>query len=145
METSLVDGSMFLVNGLIVPPSLRFEGRPYYDGWRILSNLKSREIARRSRDCGWNFFFMAELTKQSVFGLSRGSALRSASKKILSHAQRDAFNAVEITEPVDRQLLGLQYMTVGAHFRSLQKSFHLNSVSVRRRELATGMCVPGAG
>ena len=144
METSVVDGSMFLVNGLIVPPSLRFEGRPYFDGWRILSNLKSSEIGRRARDCGWNFLFMAELTKRSVFGLSRGSALRSAAKKILSQAQRDAFNAVEMTELIHRQALGLHYVTVCAHFRSLQKSSHLNSVSARRRGLATSMCVPGA-
>ena len=61
METPVEGGCMFLVNGLIVPPSLRFEGRPYADGWRILSNLKSSEIGTRARDCGWNFFFMAEL------------------------------------------------------------------------------------
>lgn len=144
METAVADGCTFLVNGLIVPPSLRFEGRPYADGWRILSNLKSSEIDTRARDCGWNFFFMAELTKRSVFGLSRRSALRSATKKILSQAKSDAFNAVEITELIHRQLLGLHYVTVGAHFRSLQKNSHLNSISARRRELATSMCVPGA-
>jgi len=144
VETSLIDGSVFLVNGLIVPPSLRFAGRRYSDGWRILSNLKSSEIDARARDCGWNFFFMAELTKRSVFGLSRGAALRSAAKKILSQAQRDAFNAVEITELIHRQVLGLHYVTMCAHFRNLQKSSHLNSVSARRRELATSMGVPGA-
>ena len=135
---------MFLVNGLIVPPSVRFEGRPYADGWRILSNLKSSEIGTRARDCGWNFFFMAELTKRSGFGLSRCSALRRAAKKILSQARTDAFNAVEITEITARQFLGLHCVTVGAHFRSLQKSWQLKDVSARRRELATGMCVPGA-
>ena len=144
METSVVDGSMFLVNGLIAPPSLRFAGRPYSDGWRILSNLQSSEIGTRAGDCGWNFFFMAELTKRSVFGLSRGAALRSAAKKILSQAQRDAFNAVKITELIHRQVLGLHYVTICANFRSLQKSSHLNSVSARRRELATSMFVPGA-
>jgi hypothetical protein len=144
VETAVEDGCMFLVNGLIVPPSLRFEGRPYGDGWRILSNLKSSEIGTRARDCGWNFFSMAELTKRSVFGLSRDSASRRAAKKVLSQAKRDAFNAVEITELIDRQLLGLHHVTVGAHFRSLQKSPQLSSISARRRELATRMCVPDA-
>jgi hypothetical protein len=106
--------------------------------------LQSSEIVTRARDCGWNFFFMAELKKRSVFGLSRRGALRSAAKKILSQAQRDAFNAVKITELIHRQVLGLHYVTICANFRSLQKSPHLNSVSARKRELATSMCVPGA-
>jgi hypothetical protein len=144
VEIAVEDGCTFLVNGLIVPPSLRFEGRPYADGWRILSNLKSGEIDTRARDCGWNFFFMAELTKRSVFGLSRRSALRRAAKKVLSQAKADAFNAVEITELIHRQLLGLHYVTVGAHFRSLQKSSQLSSVAARRRELRRACVFPGA-
>lgn len=144
MEIVLENGCMFVVNGLVVPPSLRFEGPPYLDGWRLLHSLKSSEIDSRARDCGWNFFFMAELMKRTAFGLARGSALRRAANKILSQARTDAFNAVEITEITARQFLGLHCVTVGAHSRSLQKSPQLKDISARRRELATGMCVPGA-
>ena len=144
MEIALENGCMFVVNGLIVPPTLRFEGQPYSDGWRLLRSLDSSEIDSRARDCGWNFFFMAELMKRTAFGLARGSALRRAANKILSQARTDAFNAVEITEIKARRFLGLHWVTVGAHSRSLQKSPQLKDISARRRELATGMCVPGA-
>jgi hypothetical protein len=144
VEIVLENGCMFVVNGLILPPSLRFEGQPYSNGWRLLRSLKSSEIDAEVRGCGWNFFFMAELMKRTVFGLARGSALKRAARKILSQTRVDAFNAVEITGITARRFLGLHCVTVRAHCRSLQKSPQLKDISGRRRELVTSMCVPGA-
>jgi hypothetical protein len=144
VEIVLENGCMFVMNGLILPPSLRFEGLPYSDGWRLLRSLKSSEIDADARNCGWNFLFVAEQMKRTVFGLARGSALRRAAKEVLSQARTDAFNVVEITEITARQFLGLHCVTISAHCRSLQKSPQLKDISGRRRELATGMCVPGA-
>jgi hypothetical protein len=135
---------MFVVDGLIVPPSLRFEGQAYSNGWKLLRSVKSSEIDASVRDCGWNFVFMAELMKRTAFGMARGSSLRKAADKILSQTKESAFNAVEITGVRTRQFLGIHCATVAAHARSLQKGPQVRDISARRRELAMGMCIPGA-
>jgi hypothetical protein len=144
MEIILENGSIVFMNGLILPPTLRFEGQPYSEGWRLLRSLKSSEIDTRARACGWNFIFLAEVMRRTVFGLGRAWALRKATNKVLAEARKNAFNSVEITEITARQFLGLHCVTVRAHSRSLQRSFHVKDISTRRRELEMGQCVPGA-
>lgn len=143
MEIALQDGCVFLMNGLIVPPALRFDGQPYSEGWRLLRSRKSGEVDSHARDCGWNFIFLAAAMRRTVFGFGRASALRKATNKLLAEARKGAFNSVEITKITAWQFLGLHCVTVGAHSRSLQKSFQVKDISSRRRELAMGQ-VPGA-
>jgi len=144
VEIVLENGCLFLMKGLIVPPTLRFEGQSYSEGWKLLRSLKSSEIDSRARGCGWNFIFLAEGMRRTVFGLGRAWALRRATNKILAEARRNAFNSVEITEITGRQFLGLHCVTVAAHSRSLQKSERIKDISMRRRELAMNQCIPGA-
>ena len=144
MEIALENGCMFVMNGLLLPPTLRFDGQPYSEGWRLLRSLKSSELDRCARDCGWNFIFLAETMKRTVFGLGRAWALRKAATKILAETRKNAFNSVEVTEINARQFFGLHCVTVSAHSRSLQKSERIKDISTRRRDLATVQCVPGA-
>jgi hypothetical protein len=144
MEIVLANGCLFLMKGLIVPPTLCFEGQSYSEGWRLLLSLKSSEIDSRARACGWNFIFLAEAMRRTVFGLGRDRALQKATNKILAEARKNAFNSVEITEITARQFVGLHCVTVAAHSRSLQKSKRIRDISTRRRELAMYQCVPCA-
>jgi hypothetical protein len=144
VEIVLENGCLFLMKGLIAPPTLRFEGQSYSEGWKLLRGLKSSEIDSRAGDCGWNFIFLAETMRRTAFGLGRDRALRKATNKFLAEARKNAFNSVEITEITARQFLGLYCVTVAAHSRSLQKSERINDISMRRRELAMYQCVPGA-
>ena len=84
VEIVLGNGCLFLMKGLIVPPTLRFEGQSYSEGWKLLRSLKSSEIDSRARGCGWNFIFLAEAMRRTVFGLGRAWALRKATNKILA-------------------------------------------------------------
>jgi hypothetical protein len=144
VEIVLENGCLFLMTGLIVPPTLCFEGQPYSQGWKLLCGLKSSEIDSRAGGCGWNFIFLAEAMRRTVFGHSRVSALRRATNKILAESRKNAFNSVEITEITARQFLGLHCVTVAAHSRSLQKSERIRDILTRRRELTMHQCVPGA-
>jgi len=144
VEIVLADGCLFLMKRLIVPPTLRFEGQPYSEEWRLLRSLKSSEVDSRAQGCGWNFIFLAEAMRRTVFGLGRPWALRRATNKILAEVRKNAFNSVEITKITARQFLGLHCVTVAAHSRSLQKSERIRDISTRRRELAMYQCVPGA-
>lgn len=144
MEIAVQNGCMFVMNGLIVPAPLRFEGQLYSEGWKLLRSVKSGDIDTPARDCGWNFIFLAEAIRRTMFGFGRAGALRRAMNKLLAETRENAFNSLEITTVTARHFLGLQWVTVVAHFRSLQKSAHLKDVATRRRELTMGHCIPGA-
>jgi hypothetical protein len=144
VEIALQNGCTFLMNGLILPPALRFEGQPYSEGWRLLHNPKSSEIDGSARNAGWNFIYLAEVMRRTVFGFARARALRSATNKLLAEARKNAFNSIELTEISAHQFLGLHWVSVGAHSRSLQKSHQVKDLLTRRRELAMGQTVPGA-
>ena len=143
MEIPLQCGSIFLMNGLILPPGLRFEGQPYSEGWRFLSG-SSPEIDGHAHGCGWNFIFLAEVIRRTAFGFSRGWSLRTATNKILAEARTNAFNCVELTGISEHQFLGVYWVTVSAHSRSLQKGQQVRDLLMRRRELSMEQCVPGA-
>lgn len=144
MEIVLERGSIFLMDRLLLPPPLRFEGHSYSDGWRLLNRLTGGEIELRARNCSWNFVFQADVITRTVFGFGRVGSLRRATNKVLGEAQRNAFNAVEVTEITARRFLGMHCVSVGAHFRSLQKSNQIKPLAARHRDLATVQRIPGA-
>jgi hypothetical protein len=57
VETAIENGCIFVMDRLLLPAALRFQGRRYADGWPLLNSLKSNDIELRARDCGWNFIF----------------------------------------------------------------------------------------
>ena len=137
-------GCIFVMDDLLLPPPLRFEGQSYSEGWRLLNRLKSGEIELRARDCSWNFIFLVEAMRRTVFGFGRAGSLRRATNKVLAEARRNAFNSVEVTEITARQFLGMHWVSVGAHFRSLQKNCQIKALAARRRDLVEVQRIPGA-
>ena len=144
MEIVLERGCIFLMDGLLLPPRLRFEGRSFSDGWRLLHQLKSGEIELRARDCSWNFIFLAEVLTGTGFGLGRARSLRRATNKVLAEARKNAFNSLEVTEITAWEFLGVHCVSVGAHFRSLQKSHQIKNFAARHHDLAVVQRNPGA-
>jgi hypothetical protein len=144
MEIVLEGVCIFVMDGLLLPPPLRFEGHLYSDGWKLLNRLKNGEIELRARDCSWNFVFLAETIKHTRFGFGRATSLRRAISKVLTEARRNAYNSVEVTEITTRQFLGMHWISVGAHFRSLQKSCQIKAFAARRHDLEVVQCIPGA-
>src|SRR5215469_6338438 len=102
---------------LLLPPALRFQGRRYSAGWRLLNSLKSNDIELRARDCGWNFICLASGMRCTVFGFGQASSFRKAMTKVLTEARQNAFNSVEVTEIRSRRLLILHWVSVCAHSR----------------------------
>ena len=144
MEITLKRGCIFLMEGLLLPPVLRFEGHVYSDGWKLLSRLTGGEIELCARDSSWNFIFLAEVVRRTVFGFGREGSLRRATNGVLGEARRSAFNSVEVTEITTRRFLGVHWVSVGAHFRSLQKSNQIKTLAARHRDLTMTQCIPGA-
>lgn len=139
METGIENGCIFLMDSLLLPAALRFQGRRYSAGWRLLNSVKSNDIDLRARDCGWNFIYLAAGMKRTGFGFGRASSLRKAMTKLLTEARQNAFNSLEVTEVTTRQLLGLQWVSVAAHPRSLQQSHQITPSRTGK-----GQRIPGA-
>ena len=144
METVVESGCIFVMDGLLLPATLRFEGQPYSDGWRLLNSLKSNDMDVRARDCGWNFIYLAAGMRRTGFGFGRALSLRKAIVKLLTEARQDAFNSIEVTEIIGHRLLVLHWVSVRAHSRSLQKSNQIKTLPGRRRDLATARRVSRA-
>lgn len=144
METAIENGCIFVMDGLLLPPTLRFEGQPYLDGWRLLNNLKSSDVDLRARDCGWNFIYLAAGMRRTGFGFGRAWSLRKVIAKLLTEARQNAFNSVEVTQITPRRLLILHWVSVRAHSRSLQKSNQIKTLPARRRDLAMARRIPAA-
>lgn len=144
MEIVLERGCVFLMDGLLLPPALRFEGRLYSDGWRLLSRLTSGQVELRARDSSWNFIYLAEVMRRTVFGFGRVGSLRRATNKVLGEARKSAFNSVEVTEITARRFLGVHWVSVGAHFRSLQKGNQIKPLAARHHDLTMVQRIPGA-
>jgi len=134
MEIALQNGCVFVMEGTLLPPALRFEGQSYLNGWRLLKNLKSDEVDLRARNCGWNYFFVGNAMSRTVVGFGRAWGLRRATEQLLTEAGKSAFNSVELTQITAWQFLGLHWVRVAAHSRSLQKSRHINDISARRSD-----------
>jgi hypothetical protein len=144
VEIVLELGCIFLMDGLLLPPALRFEGNSYSDGWRLLSRLTSGQVELRARAYSWNFIYLAEVMRRTVFGFGRVGSLRRATNKVLGEARKNAFNSVEVTEITARRFLGVHWVSVGAHFRSLQKSNQIKSLAARHHDLTMVQRIPGA-
>lgn len=143
-EIALQNGCIFVMEGTLLPPALRCEGQPYPDGWRLLKSVKSDEVDLRARNCGWNYFFVGGAMRRTVVGFGRAWSLRRATDQLLAEARKNAFNSVELTQITARQFLGLHWVSVAAHSRSLQKSRHVRDISARRGDPAMAQPIPGA-
>ena len=144
MEIVLERGCIFLMDGLLLPPALRFEGNSYSNGWRLLSRLTSGQVELRARASSWNFIYLAEVMRRTIFGFGRVGSLRRATNKVLGEARKNAFNSVEVTEITARKFLGVHWVSVGAHFRSLQKSNQIKALAARHHDLTMVQRIPGA-
>ena len=82
--------------------------------------------------------------RRTVFGFGRVGSLRRATNKVLGEARKNAFNSVEVTEITARKFLGVHWVSVGAHFRSLQKSNQIKALAARHHDLTMVQRIPGA-
>jgi len=122
MADKINTGTILIKEGTLLPESLRFESEPYSNGWRLVKNLNGYELDQKTTKAGWNFFYMANEIKATVFGLDEEKALRRAVKRVLTNLKSEKLNCLEITRVGGKRFLGLLYVTVSAHPRHIQES-----------------------
>jgi hypothetical protein len=126
MADKIKMGTILYREDALLPECLRFESEAYSNGWRLVTNLDACGLDRKIREAGWTFFYLANETKASVFGLGGEKAIRRAVNKLIACMKSDRLNSLEITQVAAKRFLGLPYVTVSAHPRHIQESMFLS-------------------
>src|ERR1035441_9622816 len=124
MSENIKSGTLLIKDGTLLPESIRFEGNPYLQGWR-LANLDSAELDRKLCDSGWTFFYMAGEVDATSFGGMSEKTITRAVKKLIANMKSPRFNCLEISRVAAKSFLGLPYVAVAGHLRHIQESIYL--------------------
>jgi len=119
MNDTIKPGTLLIEGGTLLPRSLVLEGEPYSSGWSTVTNLRS-DFERDISHAGWTFFFLAGSTQATVFGFDQQKAVRTAVGRLITAAQLQHCNCLEIGEVTMKTFLGLPFASVSAHSRHIQ-------------------------
>ena len=105
-------GTILIEDRPLVTRILDLESESYSGNWSVVKVLD-----HKLRRVGWNFFFMAEEVKATVFGSLAAKNIQKALKRICLKVRKQNFNCLEVTKMVENRFLGVPYITVCAHPR----------------------------
>jgi hypothetical protein len=115
------NGTLIVAEGVLLPPSCNVSGKPFSQGWRVVTNLEGRGLDRRFSDIGWTVFQKAAPATVSVLGFGENQTLRKAFRKIVRGSGGLKFNCVEITRVMQKTFMGLAYVRMSARVRNIQE------------------------
>jgi len=132
MPSTVEVGTILMREWPGMPKLIGVETEPFFGGWSTVKVPDTSPLDRKIRAAGWNFFFMATEVKTMFFGSLSATKIQSALRRILAKVKLQHFNALEVTELVARNFLGVPYVTMSAHSRHLQHSCNLDSAEARQ-------------
>ena len=124
-------GAILIEDRPLVTQILDLESEPYSGNWSVVKAMDGFALDRKIHAAGWNFFFMAEEVKATVFGSLAAKSIQKALKRIFLKVRKQNFNCLEITKMVENRFLGVPYITVYAHPRHIQQGGLLDSAKLR--------------
>jgi len=124
-------GAILIEDRPLVTQILDLESEPYSGNWSMVKAIDGFALDRKIHAAGWNFFFMAEEVKATVFGSLAAKSIQKALKRIFLKVRKQNFNCLEITKMVENRFLGVPYITVYAHPRHIQQGGLLDSAKLR--------------
>ena len=134
MNSGIQVGSILIEDRPATVRSLCVEIDSYAGNWSLVRSLNGRDLERKIRAVGWNFFFMAEEVKASFWGAPSSSRIRSALIRIVKRKRAQCFNCLEVTAIIPKHFLSVPYTMVSAHCRHIQPSWQLDDIQRRRTE-----------
>ena len=118
MTDPITAGSILVEAGVHLPNALHVQNDS--NGWAAVKENRST-FEKTVEEAGWTFFFMAGEIEATVFGFDKQKALRVALKRLITDAESQHCNSMEITRITDKSFLRFPYVSVSAHARHLQK------------------------
>jgi hypothetical protein len=134
---SIGNESVLLHASTKLPGGLNFEPKPVLAGWISDPQVKSAELDRLLNRAGWHYFFVPPEVHACALGFNNTHALSRALKKLMTRAQAERLNALQITTMRTKKSLGLHYAKCGANLRHIQDGLVLSPASERMLERAT--------
>ena len=120
MPDMLKNGTIMIKEGIALPDAFNLQSEPYSAGWRVVTSCEGVGLDKHLQGAGWTFFYMAAPVRVRVLGFGMGRTLRKAFHKIVSSAPIPKFNCLEINEALPKCFLGLVYLCMSGHARSIQ-------------------------
>lgn len=125
-------GTLLIQESMMLPDALKIETSTYSHDWRVVTTEQKTLLARIGA-AGWNFFFMVGKLKGTAFGTPTPANVRQAMGGLLRQVKDLHFNAVEIIGIRSSKAFGLvQYITISAHARHIQRSEQLETDERRK-------------
>ena len=125
-------GTILIEDRTLVTRILDLESESYSENWSVVKAIDGFALDRKIHAAGWNFFFMAEEVKATVFGSLATKSIPKALKRILLKVRKKQdFNCLEVTKMVENRFLGVPYITVCTHPRHIQQGCWLDSAQER--------------
>ena len=125
-------GTIMIEHRPLVTRMLDLESESYSGNWSVVTALDGFALDRKIHAAGWNFFFMAEEVKVTVFGSLAAKSIKNALKRICLKVRKQDFNCLEVTKMVENRFLGVPYITVCTHPRHIQQVCLLDFAQERR-------------
>jgi hypothetical protein len=119
---SLGPGALLIAPDTPLPPQWRLENSSIARGWsRVAHPFDHIQLEKELGAAGWSFFFMAGAITATAFGLNRQRLLDAALARLIAAARRQRCNGLEIDGVGMRSFFGIQYVSISAHPRHIQK------------------------
>lgn len=122
MIERLIEGSILVADGSVMPTCIKVETDTYSPGWRMLRNVTRQTMEKAIQSAGWTFFFLAGAIHRTAYGFNRETSALRAVKRLLADVKANHLNCLEIEGVVRSSFLGLPCVTVTAHARHIQQS-----------------------
>ena len=121
MADAIKTGTILITEGALLPESLSFESEPYAYGWSLVKNIDSNRFTQLIKEAGWNFFYIAGVIEANAFGSDNKKSAHKAITRVIANLKSKNFNCLKITRVVEKQSLGLLYVSVSAQSRHIQE------------------------
>lgn len=114
---AIIPGAVLVEGNTFLPDSLWLESDSNGGGWsRVRNHPDGGQLGKALAAAGWSFFFMAGGIRKISFGLD------GAMKRLIEAVKLQKCNCLEIDNVGAHSFLGMQYVSVSAHARHIQKS-----------------------
>lgn len=133
MAREITTGTMLVKDKALLPEELQLEAEPCVPGWGLVKNFDGYRLDREIQKAGWHFFCLADEIKATVFGIDRQKMVRRAIRCIVAKSRSKQVNSLEVTRVASKRLLGVPYMSVGAHSRHIQENLFLSPTERARK------------